>query len=182
MRGQLSTSPPRENAYRVVYAIHEVLHPTGPPDASESLPSENLSRSSTRFIGLVSLRSINASSLALPEHLTLPAAATITTLTVELSYSLLPFAWGKGFATEAVQALFQTCKSAQHFWTPYSKVYVRAIVNEANPASLHVIAKVGMLRRGVYEWIAKTDEEAVFLAGTWCTQSNICIFGMHLLD
>jgi len=139
------------------------------------------SRSSTRFMGLVSLKSLNANSLALPARLTLPVSAATTTLAAELAYAFLPFAWGKGYATEAVMAVLEVCKKARHFWAPYMEVNVRAIVNEANPASLRVMAKTGMIELGVHEWIAKADEEAVFLAGEWRTRDKVRIFGTHLL-
>ena len=130
------------------------------------------------FIGLIALRSVDASSLALPENFTLPAAAATTTLTVELAYSFLPTGWGKGYATESVDAVLKSCKIAQSFWAPFTKLYVRAIVNEENPASLRVMDKVGMTKRGVYTWTGK----AVFLAGEWTERSNLHIFGMHLLE
>ncbi|KAK3064980.1 hypothetical protein LTS18_015075 [Coniosporium uncinatum] len=180
MRGQLSTCSSELNAYRVVYAVHEILNPTSSSDAGESLPMEQ-SRSSTRFIGLVSLKSLHANSLALPTHLTLPVSAATMTLAAELAYAFLPFAWGKGYATEAVRAVLEVCKKARHLWAPYTEVNVRAIVNEANPASLRVMAKTGMIELGVHEWIAKTDEEAVFLAGEWRTRDKVHVFGTHLL-
>jgi RimJ/RimL family protein N-acetyltransferase len=99
----------------------------------------------------VTLKSLDAGSLALPEHLTLPVAAATTTLTVELAFMFLPIAWGKGYATESVEAAFESCRRARSFWTPFSKLYVRAIVNEGNPASLRVMEKVGMTKSGVYD-------------------------------
>ena len=132
---------------------------------------------STEFIGLVTLKSTDPSSLALPEHLTIPANTTTPTLTVDLAYMFLPAAWGQGYATETLNALFEGCRRAPSFWTPYSKVYMRAIVNEENPASMRVIGKTGMTEKGVYEWTG----QRVFLAGKWVERSRLRIYGMHLV-
>jgi RimJ/RimL family protein N-acetyltransferase len=132
----------------------------------------------TEFIGLVTLKSFDTGSLVLPDDLALPAAATTTTLIVELAYMFLPTGWGKGYATESVEAALESCKRARSFWTPFSKLYIRAIVNEGNPASLRVMEKTGMTKRGVYDWTGK----AIFLAGEWRERSSVHIFGMHLLE
>ncbi|KAJ7603964.1 GNAT domain-containing protein [Mycena polygramma] len=161
-----------KDTYRVAYAVHEILEPAG----GEALGQWE---KPTKFVGLVNLYSLNANSLALPEKLTLPAAEAATTLTVELAYSLLPNAWGKGYATEALKATFEACKNGTSFWEPYSKVYVRAIVNGRNPASQRVLEspKTGMIEKGIYEWSGKP----IFIGGKWAGQDNLHIFGMHLL-
>ena len=135
-------------------------------------------KSSTEFIGLITLKSLDEASLALPEDLTLPVAAATTTLSVEIAYLFLPSGWGRGYATESVQAVFESCKRARAFWIPFSKLYVRAIVNARNPASVRVVDKTGMMNRGVYEWSGK----ALFLAGEWRERDSLHIFGMHLLE
>ncbi|KAL8795147.1 MAG: hypothetical protein Q9195_002302 [Heterodermia aff. obscurata] len=165
-------------SYRILYAVH-TAHDETTSDVvnsqAQSLESETIS---TELIGLVSLKSTNSSSLALPEHLTIPADAAATTLTVDLAYMFLPAAWGKGYATETLEAVFEGCRRARSFWTPYSKVYVRAIVNEENPASMRVMHKTEMIEKGVYVWTG----QPVFLAGKWVERSSLHIYGMHLLE
>lgn len=132
----------------------------------------------TRFVGVVNLASSDANRLQLPEHLILPNPATTTpTLSTEISYLFLPVAWGKGCATESVTAVFEACKRARAFWVPFANVYVRAIVNRENPASLRVMGKTGMVERGVYEW----SGEPIFLAGEWTVRSTLHIFGRLLV-
>lgn len=179
MKGAL---PPKEEdagakTYRVVYAVHMVVDPTSDTAKGNSEPTQQVNEI-TRFIGLVTLASLDANSLALPEDLTLPATTTTTTLSIELGYLFLPIAWGKGYATESVNTVFKACKRARSFWTPFSNVYVRAIVNHENPASLRVMSKTGMMERGIYEWTGKP----IFLAGEWTERSTLHIFGLHLLS
>ena len=142
----------------------------------ERQPAEQ-EQKATEFIGLVTLKSLDAGSLALPEDLTLPTVAATTTLTVEVGYMFLPVAWGKGYATESVEAAFESCKRARSFWAPFTKLYIRALVNKDNPASLRVMDKTQMTRRGLYNWTGKP----VFLAGGWRERDSIYIFGRHLL-
>jgi RimJ/RimL family protein N-acetyltransferase len=175
MKGYLPTSQGEEKTYRVAYAVHKVPEAMSSSVEGEPKSAEQGQRS-TELVGLVTLKSLDAGSLALPEHLTLPGAAAATTLTVELAYMFLPIGWGKGYATESLEAVFDSCKRAPSFWTPFSKLYIRALVNEGNPASLRVMDKTGMTRIGVYEWTGK----AIFLAGEWRERDSLHIVGMHL--
>lgn len=177
MKACLSSNNGKEHTYRFAYAVHKVLEPMSASVEGEPQSAEQ-EKKSTEFIGLVTFKSVDGSSLALPEDLTLPVAAATTTLTVEVAYLFLPMGWGKGYATESIKAAFESCKRAQCFWTPFLKLYVRAIVNECNPASLRVMEKVGMMKRGVYEWTGK----ATFLAGEWRERDSLHIFGIHLLE
>ena len=177
MKTCLPTSEGANPTYRVAFAVHRVLESMSSSVAGERQPPEQ-EKKPTEFIGLVTLKSLDGGSLVLPEDLTLPAAAATATLTVEVAYLFLPIGWGKGYATESVKAVFESCKRARFFWTPFSKLYVRAIVNEGNPASVRVVDKTGMKKSGVYEWSGKP----VFLAGEWRERDSLHIFGMHLFE
>ncbi|KAJ9499634.1 hypothetical protein LTR99_000264 [Exophiala xenobiotica] len=165
------------------------------------------------LIGLVTLTSLGANALTLPAHLTslppLPPTTTTTTtttkpLTLELAYMFLPKSWGRGYATESVNAVFASCQRAagatqhatptptptQHatptppathlglssFWSPFTSILVRAIVNQGNPASMRVMHKVGMTKTGVYE----LTDRRVFLAGEWRDRHSLHIFARLL--
>jgi RimJ/RimL family protein N-acetyltransferase len=154
-----------KGSYTIAYAVHKVL----------DLEGDSASPAPTEFIGAVNIRSIEG-GLPLPTHLTLPAAGQPETLSVELSYFFLPAAWGKGYATEAIKSLFDAAERASAFWSPFSKLYVRALVNPTNPLSQRVVEKIGMTHIGNYEWTG----DAVFIAGEWRERDTIQIWGRLL--
>ncbi|EEP77821.1 predicted protein [Uncinocarpus reesii 1704] len=166
-----------ENSYRVVYVVHKILEPLDSAAENQAHIKDQREKP-TEVAGLVILKSLDAGNLAIPEELTVPAAAASTTLTTELGYSFLPTGWGKGYATESLKAVLESCKRAQSFWAPFSKVYVRAIVNEENPASLRVMEKAGVPKKGVYV----AEGEPIFLAGKWRGMANLHIYGMYLIE
>lgn len=161
-----------EKTYRIMYAVHELLSSN-----DSSSPSPTQDNIPSRLIGLITLRSLGPSSLALPSHLFPPSTQSPEVLTLELGYQYLPSAWGKGFAGESLGAVFSVVKrAASTFWTPYYKVYVRAIVNSENPASQRVMAKLGVQQLGMYQWAG----ESLFLGGKWRDRDDLWIYGMFL--
>jgi RimJ/RimL family protein N-acetyltransferase len=171
MKGKLSSDEGEEHTNRVFYAVHKVLEST----TSTAESAGNQGTLSTEFIGLVTLRSLDARSLALPKGVTLPITHPATTLTVELGYMFLPTGWGKGYATESVGAVLESCKRARGFWAPFSSLYIRAVVNQGNPASMKVMDKVGLAKTGVYEWTGR-----LFYGGEWRERDSVNIYGIQL--
>lgn len=144
-------------------------------------PGNNTNTQETNFIGLVSLASLTPGrNLPLPSNLVIPPEEEPTTLVVELAYSLLPHAWGKGYVTEALTAVLGACRGSE-FWNPWQKVWMRVIVNGRNPASLRVMRKLGehgVSERGVYVW----KGEKIFIGGEWRTEDDLYIFGGYLRE
>jgi RimJ/RimL family protein N-acetyltransferase len=99
---------------------------------------------------------------------------------MEVSYLFLQTAWGKGYATEAVNALLEACKKAKQenktLWTQYSKIYVRALVSPRNPRSQRVVEKSGLQHISDFDWAG----EPVYVAGKWRERDIIQIWGCML--
>lgn len=164
-----SISSPAQKSYRVAYAVHETR------------ASPNNAAQQSTFVGLVSLISLAPGRyLPLPTHLVVPTAEEPTTLVVELAYSFLPGAWGKGFATEALTAVLDACRRSA-FWSPWDRVWMRVIVNGRNPASLRVMRKLeglGVVEKGIFVW----KGEKIFIGGEWRTEDDLYIFGGWLSE
>ena len=125
------------------------------------------------------MRSLNGpTDLFIPAAYVDPGTQNPNTLSTELGYQFLPHAWGKGYATEAVGAVLNAVKDALSFWAPYEKLYIRALVNELNPASQNVMKKLKWNNVGTWEWTG----DKVFLGGEWITVSRICIYDKWLIE
>lgn len=131
---------------------------------------------STRFIGLISLRSLSATETSVLPRL--GHASTPTTLSLEVAYMFLPTAWGRGYATESINAVFDACNRAKECWQPFQKVYVRAIVNDENRPSQRVMEKCGMGGPEIMEF----EDGRFFIAGKWRERHRLCIFGKMVVE
>lgn len=145
--------------WKIPYAVHEVL------ESSES-----------RFIGLVSLRSIADEETKEPPRE--GHASTATRLSLEIAYSFLPTAWGKGYATESISALLEACgRVPAAYWAPYESVLVRAIVHHENVPSQRVMEKCGMGEPGVLEF----EGGNYFIAGYWQSKHRLFVYGKNVV-
>lgn len=154
--------PENPQATRIAYAVHETSYD-----------------SATRFIGLVTIKSLTENVLPEMNHL-LPSSTLdfSAVLNLELAYQFLPIAWGRGFATESLAAVFAACRETPGLWKPYKQVFLRAIVAAENPGSLGVMKKSGLEELGVHEWRG----EKAWLAGKWRDSLVMHIWGLWLLQ
>jgi RimJ/RimL family protein N-acetyltransferase len=135
-------------------------------------PSEQKSR----FIGVVTLRTLAPSETT--SHPRMGHASTATTLSLELAYMFLPTSWGHGYATESINAVFKACeRAAPALWAPYSKVFVRAIVNDENRPSQRVMEKCGMEPPEVLEF----EGGRFFIGGKWMTKHRLFVYGKEVV-
>jgi RimJ/RimL family protein N-acetyltransferase len=163
-------SAPAPTPHSLVFAVHERLATAAGADAVAAAAD-------TRFVGLVKIVPTTAAGLPLPPPF-VPAAAP-TALVVELAYMFLPFAWGRGLATEAVGAVIGAAREAgTGFWAPWERVWVRVIVNGRNGPSARVMEKVGLRKMGVYKW----EGERIWIGGEWMVKDDLSIFGDDLLS
>ena len=160
-------------SYRIAYAVHELL-PTSGNDAvnKEDIP--------TRFVGIITVKTLGPQGLVIRSDILPPSTSEPGCLVVEMGYSYLPSAWGKGYATDAVKATMEACKRGKTFWEPYDRVFVRAIVSPENPASQRVMAKSGMKELGMHFWDGKG--EAIFVGGKWRTTDELHVFGTFVVE
>lgn len=150
------------------YAVHKRL------DSSPEEPER------AEFIGWVSVHSLSEweRNMDIPEHMIAPASSADSTLETSVAYCFLPHAWGQGFATEALLAIFEKCRERRSFWEPYAKVWLRAIVNRDNRASQRVAGKSGLEEKGEITWRG----EPVWLGGKWREEDTIKVYGMYLVE
>ena len=80
---------------------------------------------------------------------------------VELGYTLARAAWGRGYATEAARAVL-------HWGFAGLRLHrIVAVADPANTASLHVLEKLGMARRGLRECYGAVMAEHALSLGGW---------------
>ncbi|KAH4665496.1 hypothetical protein HBH78_201940 [Parastagonospora nodorum] len=148
-----------EKVHRYPYAVHQLLE-----------------ESTTRFIGLITLRTLSSEECKFPprnDH-----ESTATTLSLELAYMFLPTSWGQGFATESITAVLKSIESTPTIlWAPHKKLIVRAIVNDENVPSRRVMEKCGM---GVPE-VLEFEGGRFLIAGKWRTKHRLFVFAKELV-
>lgn len=144
----------KDKVYRFPYAVHELLEEGG-----------------SRFIGLISLRSLSRDEIKFPprdKH-----GSTATALSLEIAYMFLPTAWGRGYATESISAMLKGCASAPAgLWASYETVVARAIVHDENVPSQRVMEKCGMGEPEIVEF----EGGRFFIAGKWRTKHRLLIY------
>jgi RimJ/RimL family protein N-acetyltransferase len=137
----------------------------------------SVSPTPSNFIGTITLRTLENGGLDLsPPLVPIPSTPANPYLTLELAYQFLPAAWGKGYAGEAISAVFDACARNKEVWRPFERVYCRVIVNGGNPASVRVMQKMEVREMGVYKWTGR-----IWLAGGWRTEDDLHIFGIWLV-
>jgi RimJ/RimL family protein N-acetyltransferase len=156
----------RGRHYRGLYFVHRILE----GDSGREGDSER-----TELVGRVSFRPEKL--FPLPAKFTVPSGPGTEVLCLEFGYAFLTGGWGQGFATEALRGVLDGLQGAKAFLDPFTKLYVEAIVAPENPRSIRVLEKVGMERRGVYEW----EGENVFLNGAW-REPRVLVYGQWLAE
>jgi Acetyltransferase (GNAT) domain len=160
-----STDPEdTSNRYRAGYIVHvkdvqsegELLKPIGIVDIH----------------GCITYGTPFGSDIALPAEV----AERESILSQELGYMFIPEAWGKGYCTEAVQALLKAYKENTSFWKPYRGVFLYIIIGMTNDRSAKVPGKIRIKKRGVHRW----DGEHVFLGGAM-QAPEVMVFGDYLI-
>jgi RimJ/RimL family protein N-acetyltransferase len=154
---------------RAAFIVHKL------PTSNEDSGQNEGAASYGELLGFVSLRP--AQTIPLPDHFSVADGPETGTLKVEVGYMFLPTSWGHGYATEAVKAAIDAYKDARDFWSPFTRLYVEAIVGEANPSSVRVLEKAGLKRMGLHKW----DGEPVFLAGAW-RECQVLVYGTWLVE
>ncbi|KAF2023191.1 hypothetical protein EK21DRAFT_81439 [Setomelanomma holmii] len=170
-----------EKTHRIGYLVHEIIQP--PSSAPAATTTTTQADPQTRFIGLITLRSLTPHETTfLPR---LGHASTRTTLSLEIAYMFLPESWGRGYATESIDAMLDACTHApRELWSPWEKVYVRAIVNDENGPSQRVMEKCVMRdgrddkgRKEVLEF----EGGRFFIAGKWREKHRLFVFGREIV-
>jgi RimJ/RimL family protein N-acetyltransferase len=109
-----------------------------------------------------------------PDNLTIPkdVLEREKILKLEVGYSFLSKAWGKGYAPEALKAYVEAYQ--KRFWNPpFERVYLHGVTGEANLRSRRVLEKTGFKFNGIHRW----DGEEVFIGGAM-QPPEVCVFSL----
>jgi len=156
--------PTESNKHRAAYFIHKIVEPVSGHQTQE-----------TELVGIMNLKP--ELMFQLPAKFTVPTGPDTGVLILEVGYSYLAAGWGQGYATEALVAVLNSLRTAYDFLSPYTKLYVQAIVGPDNPGSIRVMEKSGMQSLGVYEW----EGEPVWLAGGW-REPRVLVYGQWVIS
>ena len=163
--------------YRATYIIHTRTD-AAPCERDVQSDESNAPRDATSsVIGQIKATKPGVYGAPFPDHLAAPeqGASAGKTLTLEVGYCLLPKAWGKGFAAEALAALVEAFRSTPALWAPpYERVFLQAVMGEANRASRRVVEKAGFERLGVHRW----DGPDVFVGGAM-QPAEVLVYGRY---
>jgi RimJ/RimL family protein N-acetyltransferase len=95
-------------------------------------------------------------------------------LKLEIGYSLLSKAWGRGYATEAMHALIDAYLKPNGFWNPpFERVYLHGVTGPANLRSRRVLEKAGFKLNGIHRW----DGPDYFIGGAM-QPPEVCVFSL----
>lgn len=117
------------------------MHKLLGPEVGDQLTPEDAGKLATELVGGVIFRS-NKTFPMMPAEFTVPSGVENGVLCLEVGYSFLGSAWGKGFATEALAAVLEGLKSSKDFLSPFTKLYVEGIVSHENPRSIRVLERL----------------------------------------
>ena len=117
-------------------------------------------------VGSVSLRLPREGLLRLPAE----SADGLKVESKSLGYALFPAFWGRGIATEAGRAVVEEFGASVR--TEGQRGYLEACVDEGNPASGHVLGKIGFTQVG---WHAHPP---VWINGAW--RNGCWVYGLYV--
>jgi RimJ/RimL family protein N-acetyltransferase len=171
MSSSLPTGNDGVTRHCAAYFIHKIIG----IDPGNFSSEKDEAAKETQLVGKIHLRP--EVLMPLPEKFTVPSGPETGVLLLEVGYSFLPTEWGQGYGTEALIAVLSSLKTATTFLSPFTKLYVQAIVGHENPASIRVLEKAGFESLGTYAW----EADPVFLAGAW-RRPRVLIYGQWLIN
>ena len=136
--------------------------------------SQGQNRDPDRLIGRVGAMECVEFGVPFADELTIPkdVQAKEKILIYQVGYAFLGNAWGKGYATEATQALLETFMNSRSFWNPpFEQVYWKTATGVANSRSRRVLEKLGFKLKGIHKW----DGADAFIGGAM-QPPEVCVF------